>query len=256
MSRIYIYDPRLNIQEETTVEQVMGFTGFTRKTIMFVSGHQRRLSVTGCYLSRTRLTAQQRKTLHAQEQFPGERWRPVCGYETLYEVSDHGRVRSRRQKGQELNILTPYFKTGVWSTCVKLRDATGEAHARVSKLVYEAFHGRLKNEVVVHKNKLIYENMLENLEAVPRSVVNRRAASQSNATPIYKYDPVSFEILDEYATLKEASRENYTGRRVIRETCLGQRSDAFGNHFCYMSDYERLKREQFAGVESGELQHV
>lgn len=241
MDKIFIYDPRLNIQHETTVDLVVGFTGFTRKTILYVSRERRRLSVTGYYLSREKFTPDERRAMQAEEDFPGERWRPVCGYETLYEASDHGRVRSRRHEGRGGDILTPYFRNGSTSTFVKLCQDKTSRHARVAKLVYEAFHGEQNELIVIHKNKLSYENHLENLEAVPRHVSNSLAAAKASATPIYKYDPDTFEILEEYATLKEASRENFTCRKIIRKTCQGIRPDAFGSHFCYVSDYHELK---------------
>lgn len=244
MEKIFIYDPRLNIQHETTVDLVVGFTGFTRKTILYVSRERRRLSVTGCYLTKEKFTPDERRALHAEECFPGERWRPVCGYETLYEASDHGRVRSRRHEGRGGDILTPYFRAGSTSTFVKLCQDKTSRHMRVAKLVYEAFHGEQAELVVIHKNRLSYENQLENLEAVPRRVSNSLAAAKASATPIYKYNPDTFEILEEYATLKEASRENFTSSKIIRKTCQGMRPDAFGNHFCYVSQYQERKNMQ------------
>lgn len=249
METIFIYDPRLNVQHETTVDLVVGFTGYTRKTILYVSRERRRLSVTGCYLTREKFTPDERRALQAEEHFPGERWRPVCGYETLYEASDHGRVRSRRHEGRGGDILTPYFRNGSTSTFVKLCQDKTSRHMRVAKLVYEAFHGEQNELIVIHKNKLSYENHLENLEVVPRHVSNSLAAAKASATPIYKIDPVTFEILEEYATLKEASRENFTCRKIIRKTCQGIRPDAFGNHFCYVSDYNELKNTKRLSVE-------
>lgn len=252
METIFIYDPRLNVQHETTVDAVVGFTGFTRKTILYVSRERRQLSVTGCYLTREKFTPDERRAMQAEEHFPGERWRPVCGYETLYEASDHGRVRSRRHEDRGGDVLTPYFRAGSTSTFVKLRQDKTSRHMRVAKLVYEAFHGEQTELIVIHKNKLSYENHLENLEVVPRRVSNSLAAAKASATPIYKIDPDTFEILEEYATLKEASRENFTCRKIIRKTCQGIRPDAFGNHFCYVSEYHERKNAKRLNVEQSE----
>ena len=79
-----------------------------------------------------------------------ENWKPVVGYEGLYEVSDQGRVRSldrevlveyqhgpvvRKYKGRELKLITStsgYLQVGLW------RD--GQVSVRyVHRLVLEAF---------------------------------------------------------------------------------------------------------------------
>lgn len=87
----------------------------------------------------------------ADDQPTHERWLPVVGYEGLYEVSDHGRVRSvdrtivgsdgvrQRHSGQML-------VQGTNSTCehrlVKLRSGHQRRVARyVHRLVLEAFVG-------------------------------------------------------------------------------------------------------------------
>ena len=70
--------------------------------------------------------------------FSIERWKPVPGYEGLYEVSDHGRVLSHR--GRAPKILRPY-QTGNGHFQVDLRDGRGRKQPRVHQLVMEAFVG-------------------------------------------------------------------------------------------------------------------
>lgn len=84
-----------------------------------------------------------------------ERWLPVVGYEGLYEVSDHGRVRSldrfipsprgksgkRRHKGR---ILAATVSPATGYRTVTLADAAGGRklyYALVHRLVLEAFVG-------------------------------------------------------------------------------------------------------------------
>lgn len=148
-----------------------------------------------------------------------------------------------------MTIKVPYFRKKENGTFVKLGSGKQAAHVRVARIVYEAFHGRQQRLKIIHKNKIGYENMLENLIAVPNRIASQHYSQntkKSNRTPIYKIDRETLEILDEYVSLKEASKENFTCQRVIRETCRGKRPDAFGNIFCYVSDYERLCRERLA----------
>jgi hypothetical protein len=70
-----------------------------------------------------------------------EQWRPVVGYEGLYEVSDQGRVRTTRRKGSagglrklHTNKATGYVALGL---CREGQMATKTVH----NLVMEAFIG-------------------------------------------------------------------------------------------------------------------
>lgn len=101
-----------------------------------------------------------------------EEWRPVLGWEGLYEVSSQGQVRSlprtvlvrtggtRRIQGrlmkQKINHL--YRK-------LTLAHQGSIKYACVHQLVCEAFHGpRPEGQVVRHKNGQYLDNRAENLE--------------------------------------------------------------------------------------------
>lgn len=93
-----------------------------------------------------------------------ERWVAVAGYEGLYEVSDHGRVRSFK------NGVVRILKGGP-STClmryrrVTLRDKNNAASARyVHTLVLEAFEGpRPAGKLGLHKDGCVDNCALSNL---------------------------------------------------------------------------------------------
>jgi len=70
--------------------------------------------------------------------FSIERWKPVPGYEGLYEVSDHGRVLSHR--GRAPKILRPYSNNS-GHLKVAFCDGRRIKQPYVHKLVMEAFVG-------------------------------------------------------------------------------------------------------------------
>lgn len=70
--------------------------------------HYRRWSRTGDPTQ----TAENQIPLPVDNPHPGERWLPVVGYEGLYEVSDHGRVRSLDRYIQRKNRSKPVFLPG------------------------------------------------------------------------------------------------------------------------------------------------
>ena len=102
-----------------------------------------------------------------------ERWKPVSGYEGLYEVSSHGRVRSldrnvTRSDGQvhryKGKLLRTPLSTGGGYPFVRL-SAQGKTQVRtVHSLVAEAFIGtRPEGMEVCHNDGNPANNRLDNL---------------------------------------------------------------------------------------------
>ena len=106
-----------------------------------------------------------------------EVWRPVVGFESLYEVSDHGRVRSLPrviEKAQgpkrirckvrrpERILRTPPNSSGY--AVLRLQVNGTRFNRKVHKLVMEAFHGPCPQGLEVrHINGRPSDNRLENL---------------------------------------------------------------------------------------------
>ena len=91
-----------------------------------------------------------------------ERWKPVVGYEGLYEVSDQGRVKSF-YKSATGKIRQPVDDThGYWDLMLS-KNGTSKHH-KVHWLVLEAFVGpRPQGYYGCHKNDVRKDNRLENL---------------------------------------------------------------------------------------------
>lgn len=70
-----------------------------------------------------------------------EEWRPVAGYEGLYDVSSLGRVRSLRRSSTSGRVLKPWVQAGYGYLAVKLSCNSVQATKLVHKLVAEAFIG-------------------------------------------------------------------------------------------------------------------
>lgn len=92
---------------------------------------------------------------------PDEEWRPVVGYEGLYEVSDRGQVRSlpRRLRGR---ILRPGLSAGYPSVNLSV-NGVGRV-VKVHILLAEAFLGpRPDGSVTCHADGDRSNNVLSNL---------------------------------------------------------------------------------------------
>lgn len=110
-----------------------------------------------------------------------EIWKPVLGYEGLYEVSNFGRVKSIDRTIKHINdftcirqgkIKTPYIRKDGYLT-VSLSRENKIRNPYIHRLAMEAFFGK-SNLHIDHRNGDIKNNYLYNLEYVtPRENIRR-----------------------------------------------------------------------------------
>jgi hypothetical protein len=104
-----------------------------------------------------------------------ENWKPVIGYECLYEVSDLGRVRSLDRIVNQFNngVMTEHFykgkmlkaKTDKGYYTVKLCNQHNTKHAKVHRIVAEAFITNPERKPLInHKNGIKLDNRVSNIE--------------------------------------------------------------------------------------------
>jgi len=75
-----------------------------------------------------------------------EEWRPVVGYEGLYEVSSEGRVRSLAQATRGIgrprrDMILRNGKSAFWYPKVMLKKTGGAKNAQIHQLVLQSFVG-------------------------------------------------------------------------------------------------------------------
>ena len=88
-----------------------------------------------------------------------EIWRPVIGYEGLYEVSSYGRVRSLKK-----NKVIKFFLKGGYPYCGLFSDGKQKNH-QIHRLVAQAFIPNPDNlPQVNHKDEDKTNNIVDNLE--------------------------------------------------------------------------------------------
>lgn len=108
-----------------------------------------------------------------------ETWKPVVGYEGLYEISSHGRVRSNHASPRR---ASPFLKDanlrGYRMVMLCKGDGTKPKSALIHRLVALAFLGEpppVKRPTVNHKNMDKADNRVENLEWLSHADNNRHA---------------------------------------------------------------------------------
>lgn len=174
-----------------------------------------------------------------------EEWRPIAGYEGLYEVSNNGRVRSitRYKKVIKPHITNAgYYQYQLWHNN-KCHVASGH------RLVAQAFvPNPYGNNIVNHIDENKLNNSAENLEwvshvancrygtAIARRTqhlnYSRRKVNNTNqikacSKPIAQYTK-SGDFIRNWRSASECSRETGIPISCIRRVAIGERKTASG----------------------------
>lgn len=180
-----------------------------------------------------------------------EYWKPIPGYEGLYEVSSFGRVRSldrwvkysngklRLHKGKILILNKTKCGYYIIGLCIK----QSKKYYLVHRLVYEAFNGKIPEGYEVnHINEDKTDNRLENLNLMTRKEnVNwgtghqRSAAKQRNhpneSKNIYQYT-LDGVLVHVWPSMAEAARNGFDISAVYR-CCMGKKPQYKGFLWSY-----------------------
>lgn len=157
-----------------------------------------------------------------------ESWKPIKGYECLYEVSTMGRVRRLRKtpNGDIGSLLKPAIDRAGYKRVRLCKEGTVFA-VYVHRLVASTFLGERSGEVN-HINGDKQDNRLDNLEwcthqenmqkAADTGLINCTAVAQSS-------DGVTVAV---YPSITDASKKIGGSKSNIAKCCNGQRKTAYG----------------------------
>lgn len=181
-----------------------------------------------------------------------EIWKPVRGFESLYEVSNLGRVKSLPRTTTQGGIMNPHTNSHNGYVYASLSKNGKRKNIRVHKLVIEAFteHTIGVNNLEVqidHINGCKTDNRLSNLEVVTQSENMKRAyrSGLEKAEGVKVINLDTKEVFDSYSA---ASRSigGKTGEMVAR-VCRGERSHYRNCHFAKLDDYKNKKVPVYKG---------
>ena len=172
-----------------------------------------------------------------------EIWKPIPGYEGLYQVSNLGRVKSLnyRHTGKE-GILSPGKNTQGYYHVILAKNGKHKIF-RVHRLVYEAFNGPIPDGMQInHNDEVKTNNNLENLSLVTckeninwgtrnERMINNRTGERSPkwVVKLSKND----EILHFYPSANQATRETGIRQSGITDCCRGKSKTSGGFKWKY-----------------------
>ncbi len=148
--------------------------------------------------------------------FVNEKWKSINNSD--YEVSNYGRFR-RKYKHNYRYLKT--FKKGAIQIIKLTINGKGKDY-NVAKLVVESFIRKLKqDEVVYHKNGIISDNKLSNLEITTRSEAGKRTGWQSHRKGIVMLDNEGV-ITKVFKGTKDAADKLFISRQTVSDYCNGK----------------------------------
>ena len=165
-----------------------------------------------------------------------ETWKPIVGYEGLYEVSSKGKVRGLKTG----RILKPFYTKGY--ARVNLTSAYNDRTKKlVHRLVAQAFIPNLKNlSDVNHKDEIKTNNNLDNLEWISHKDnlnygTRTERVAKSNSKPIQQLDMKTGLIIATYPSASIASKETGILISNISMAAKGKRKTTGGYGWRYQN---------------------
>ena len=197
------------------------------------------------------------KTRRSRKNLPGEEWRPVPGYEGLYEVSSLGRVKSLERTARDggascaapARILLQSRSDRGYCSVRLCRDGSCTTFG-VHVLVCLAFVGDRPdgNSVVHHKDGIADNNSVGNLEwrtlsdcVAHEDIQKRRVATRRGKGP-WDNRPRPVEIVDDghvamrFRNARQAAKLTGFCATTIHAQCKGRKSRRPGFQWRYAEE--------------------
>lgn len=168
-----------------------------------------------------------------------EIWRPIPGFEGLYEASNIGRVKSLKRGV----FAMPPHKSGYYYVCIRKNGITKSMS--VHRLIAKTFHPNDDHSLQVnHKDGNKLNNRADNLEWVTKAAniqhtfthLGRRSSCLGRFGAAH---PLSKKIRcittgDVFDSISDASRKYKIHEGNIGEVCMGKRKTAGKMKFKYL----------------------
>ena len=165
-----------------------------------------------------------------------EVWKPIKGYEGLYEISSLGRVRSLGRQGTKGNILKSDLRKDGYLQ-VHLVKKGKMKNFLVHRLVAEVFISNPNNlPEVNHINEIKSNCQVENLEwCTHKYNMNYGNRPYRNALQVQQLDE-NDNIIAIFDSIREAGRKNNINQSHITKCCKGNLRTTGGYKWRYVNE--------------------
>lgn len=163
-----------------------------------------------------------------------EIWKPILGYEGLYEISNLSNIRSLCNKwGNRLKprlVKQQLTKKGYMR--VPLNKNSKHKQYMVHRLVYEAFNGKIdENMEINHIDYNRTNNNINNLQVMTHTDNVRYSKSKK----VNQYD-VYGNFIKQWDCIRDIERKLNIDHRQVSDNCKGKQKSCHGFIFKYKEE--------------------
>lgn len=223
MKKIFLYDPRYNLKTETSYKELSKQTENSVPTLTSAKCKKKKLKGFW-FIIDEKTTKDQIYEMYSNVKYKDEAWKVIEGSDDKFMVSSYGRVK-RIKSDNESEFILPHYRKGNSSTLkhglqyVKVQFKGVYREYSLARIVAYHFVDYYKEDepianinsifdklVVVHKNKLEYDNYYGNLMFTTRSGLTKINNSTVRTNPITVYDAHTGEVIQHFKSINEASK--------------------------------------------------
>lgn len=150
-------------------------------------------------------------------------WREIAGYEGLYLISSNGEVLSKKR-----NTLMKARLDRDGYLVVGLSKDNKQVTHKIHRLVAESFLDKIENTEVDHINGIKTDNKVENLQWISQKENLEKRNLDSLKIKVVKIEKITNIILEEFSSIREASRQTGIPHSNISNCINGNRKSAGG----------------------------
>lgn len=145
--------------------------------------------------------------------YKDEIWKRILN--SKYEISNYGRVKKFYK--YKYRYLKTFRKGSI--QVIKLHIDGREKDYNVAKMVIEIFDRKVKaEEVVYHKNGIISDNRLSNLQIITRSEAGKKTGWQSHRKSIVMLNNEGI-ITKVFKGTRDAAKNLFISRQTVSDYC-------------------------------------
>lgn len=216
-----LFDPITSQRTQITYKELQGITGKSLNTLYVTKTRGRKVPGLNSYLLDDDTPIKVMRDLMAKEDLKGEVWRHIPG--STYSVSNYGRYISKTERGEKFCLLSS--KEAMITIRIRGQQRKIWGHSKVAEMFLKSPG---EGYMVYHKDYNSYNCRVENLGYLPRHEARARIARTNLSKVVLKIDPTTGEVVDEYASVREASIVNYYCKHTIaRAMAAGRVLDGY-----------------------------